>query len=50
MVLGWEPIAAELASRVDLVFRAYRYGPDFPGFQGKALEPQRYASLTHLYR
>jgi len=39
----------ERYGRVNLVFRAYRYGPDFPGLQGKALEPQRYAWLNHLY-
>jgi len=39
----------ERYGRVNLVFRAYRYGPDFPAFQGKALEPQRYAWLNHLY-
>ena len=32
------------------VFRAYRYGPDFPGFRGKELDPERYAWLSHLYK
>lgn len=36
--------------RTNLVFRAYRYGPDFPGFQGKTLSPEPYAWLSHLYR
>jgi outer membrane protein assembly factor BamB len=39
----------ERYGRVNLVFRAYRYGPDFPGFQGKVFDPQRYAWLNHLY-
>jgi hypothetical protein len=40
----------ERYGRVNLVFRAYRYGPDFPGLQGKSLDPARYAWLNHLYR
>ena len=36
--------------RTNHVFRAYRYGPDFPGFRGKDLSPQRYGWLNHLYR
>lgn len=35
--------------RVNSVFRAYRYAPDFPGLQGKALHPERYAWLNHLH-
>ena len=31
------------------LFRAYRYGPDFPGFEGRSLNPERYAWLSHLY-
>ncbi len=31
------------------VFRAYRYSPDFPGFQDKPLSPDTYAWLSHLY-
>jgi hypothetical protein len=31
------------------VFRAYRYAPDFPGFQGKTCNPDAYAWLNHLY-
>jgi hypothetical protein len=34
---------------VNIVFRAYRYSPDFPGFQGKAFTPDTYAWLSHLY-
>jgi hypothetical protein len=39
----------ERFGRVNLVFRAYRYSPDFPGFDGKDLDPARYAWLNHLY-
>ncbi len=31
------------------VFRAYRYSPDFPGFQGKTFSPHDYAWFSHLY-
>jgi hypothetical protein len=40
----------ERFGRVNIVFRAYRYSPDFWGFQGKALEPEQYAWLNHLYK
>jgi len=36
--------------RVNLVFRAYRYAPDFPGFRGKPLNPEAYAWVNHLYQ
>ena len=36
--------------RSNTVFRAYRYGPDFPGFKGKDLDPGRFAWLNQLYR
>src|SRR5262245_7908565 len=49
MVLGCEPVPAELARRVIPVFRAHGYSSDFPGLPGKTLEPQRYAWLNHLY-
>jgi hypothetical protein len=39
----------ERFGRVNLVFRAYRYGPDFPGLAGHALDPARYTWLNHLY-
>jgi hypothetical protein len=35
---------------VNTVFRAYRYGPDFPGLQGQPFTPEAYAWLNHLYR
>ncbi len=34
---------------VNQVFRAYRYGPDFPGLAGKPLDPARHAWLNHLH-
>ena len=34
---------------VNMVFRAYRYGPDFLGFNGKDLSPGKHAWLSHLY-
>ena len=33
---------------VNMRFRCYRYGPDFPGFAGKDLDPARYQWLNHL--
>ena len=35
---------------VNRVFRTYRYGPDFPGFRGKDLDPGRYDWLNRLYK
>ena len=32
-----------------LVFRAHRYGPDFPGLDGRDLNPDRYANINRLY-
>jgi len=40
----------ERFGRVNIVFRAYRYSPDFLGLHGKALEPEQYAWLNHLYK
>ncbi len=40
----------ERFGRVNIVFRAYRYGPDFLGLHGRALEPEKYAWLNHLYK
>jgi len=31
------------------VFRAYRYGPDYPGLEGKALDPADFANWNLLY-
>ena len=35
--------------RISWVFRAYRYGPDYPGLAGHDLDPARYADLNRLY-
>ena len=40
----------EWFGRINHVFCAHRYGPDFPGFRGKDLDAGRYAWLSHLYR
>ena len=50
----WEYInpffgADERFGRANRVFRAYKYGPDFAGLQGRNLNPERYAWLNHLY-
>ena len=39
----------ERLERVNTVFRAYRYGPDFSGFVGKDLDSQDHGWLNHLY-
>jgi hypothetical protein len=31
------------------IFRAYRYGPDFPGLAGRSLDPARHADLNRLH-
>lgn len=31
------------------VFRALRFGPDYPGLAGRALDPDRYADLNRMY-
>jgi hypothetical protein len=31
------------------LFRAHRYGPDYPGLQGRDLDPGQYANLNRLY-
>lgn len=31
------------------IFRAYRYGPDFPGLAGRDLDPARHAALNRLH-
>ncbi len=31
------------------LFRAHRYGPDYPAFQGRDLDPARYANFNRLY-
>ena len=43
----WLPRAMDYA--VSWPFRAHRYGPDYPGLQGRDLDPDRYANLNRLY-
>jgi len=49
----WEwttPFTVNTAGRVRAwVFRAYRYAPDYPGLQGKSLDPARHADFNRLY-
>jgi len=49
----WEwisPFSTSTMGRVRAwVFRAYRYGPDFPGLVSRALDPERYADFNRLY-
>ena len=35
----------ELFGWVNHVFRAYRYGPDFPGFEGHDLNHEKHSSV-----
>ena len=34
---------------VNWVFRAYRYGPDYEGLEGKELSPEKFASWNRIY-
>jgi len=36
------------SGRANWPFRAYRYGPDFPGVPGKSVDPERSTWLGHL--
>ncbi|MCC6958528.1 MAG: aryl-sulfate sulfotransferase [Dehalococcoidia bacterium] len=36
-------------TRMNWVFRAYRYGPDYSGLAGRDLDPTRYADLNRLF-
>ena len=38
-----------LGGRMNIVFRAHRYGVDHPALAGRDLDPQRYANLNRLY-
>ena len=40
----------ERFGNVNRLFRAYRYGPDFPGFDGKNLDPGSNSWLSHVFR
>lgn len=38
----------ERSGRASWAFRAYRYGPDFPGVPRKSVDPERSTWLGHL--
>ena len=38
-----------LYGRNNMAFRVYRYGPDFPGLQGKDLDPERFNAINGIY-
>jgi hypothetical protein len=50
--LVWEYVnpffADDERGTVNMVFRAYRYGPDFPGFKNKELDAKRHAWFNRL--
>ena len=46
---GQGPTDANPTSINNAVFRAHRYGPDYPGLQDKDLDPGRYANINRLY-
>ena len=38
-----------MGGRINLVARAHRYGPEYPAFADKDLDPDRFANLNRLY-
>jgi hypothetical protein len=38
-----------LGGRINITFRAHRYGPDYPGLRDKNLDADQYANLNRLY-
>lgn len=38
-----------LGDRMNMVWRAHRYGPDHPALEGRDLDPAQYANLNRLY-
>lgn len=48
-VVGASAAGGSPSGRANSVFRAHRYGPDYPGLQGKDLDPGRYGNLNRLY-
>ena len=42
-------INRRMGGRINLVARAHRYGPDYPGVADKDLDPDRLANLNRLY-
>ena len=39
-----------LGGRMNATFRAHRYAVDFPGLQGKDLDPKRFGNLNRLLK
>jgi hypothetical protein len=35
--------------RNNMAFRVYRYGPDYPGLQGKELDPEKFSAINSLF-
>ena len=46
---GRSQVPGASAEQTNSLFRAHRYGPDYPGLQGRDLDPARYANLNRLY-
>ena len=45
---AYSPHHASLGNN-NFIFRAYRYAPDFEGFNGKELDPQKFTVVNQLY-
>jgi len=47
----WNPVSNTRPDGVSMgwLFRAYRYGPNYPGLAGRALDPNELADLNRLY-
>jgi hypothetical protein len=47
----WNPVFNTRPDGVSMawLFRAYRYGPEYPGLAGRDLDPERLADLNRLY-
>ena len=47
----WEYVNPMVSTQAaaNSMFRVHRYGPDYPGLQGKDLDPGRHANLNRLY-
>jgi hypothetical protein len=45
---GFQP-SHEAFGYNNLIFRVYRYAPDFEGFKGKQLDPQKHTAVNRLY-
>lgn len=46
---GRPQVTGGAAESINSLFRAHRYGPDYPGLQGRDLDPARYANLNRLF-